>query len=145
MNEWELVIRVSSEFINTLLPSDAFMEMKTIPIHCRVCICVQLHPTLFNPMDYAACQASLPIGFSSQEYWSGLPFPIPWDLPKPGIKLMDLASLSLAGGFLTAVSLGKPDILSLNWFFCVLFFIFSLLSLFIEWQVLYASYLSKQW
>ena len=34
-------------------------------------------------VDY---QASLPMGFSRQEYWSGLPFPSPGDLPKPGIE-----------------------------------------------------------
>ena len=34
----------------------------------------------------AACQASLSVGFSRQEYWSGLPFPSPGNLPDPGIK-----------------------------------------------------------
>ena len=34
-----------------------------------------------------ACQASLSMGFSRQEYWSGLPFPSPGDLPNPRIKL----------------------------------------------------------
>ena len=33
-----------------------------------------------------AYQASLSMGFSRQEYWSGLPFPSPGDLPNPGIK-----------------------------------------------------------
>ena len=33
-----------------------------------------------------ACQASLFMGFSRQEYWSGLPFPSPGDLPNPGIE-----------------------------------------------------------
>ena len=33
-----------------------------------------------------ACQAPLSMGFSKQEYWSGLPFPSPGDLPDPGIK-----------------------------------------------------------
>ena len=33
-----------------------------------------------------AYQASLSMGFSRQEYWSGLPFPSPGDLPDPGIK-----------------------------------------------------------
>ena len=33
-----------------------------------------------------ACQAPLVMEFSRQEYWSGLPFPSPGDLPKPGIK-----------------------------------------------------------
>ena len=34
----------------------------------------------------AAYQAPLSMGFSRQEYWSGLPFPSPGDLPDPGIK-----------------------------------------------------------
>ena len=33
-----------------------------------------------------ACQALLSMGFSRQDYWSGLPFPSPGDLPDPGIK-----------------------------------------------------------
>ena len=33
-----------------------------------------------------AYQTSLSMGFSRQEYWSGLPFPSPGDLPNPGIK-----------------------------------------------------------
>ena len=33
-----------------------------------------------------AHQALLSVGFSSQEYWSGLPFPSPEDLPDPGIE-----------------------------------------------------------
>ena len=33
-----------------------------------------------------ACQAPLSVGFSRQEYWSGLPFPLPGDLPDPGIE-----------------------------------------------------------
>ena len=33
-----------------------------------------------------AYQASLSVGFSRQEYWSGLPFPSPGDLPNPGIE-----------------------------------------------------------
>ena len=37
-------------------------------------------------MDYIACQAPRPMGFSRQEYWSGLPFPSLGDLPDPGIK-----------------------------------------------------------
>ena len=34
----------------------------------------------------AACQAPLSMGFSRQEYWSGLPFPSPGDIPHPGIE-----------------------------------------------------------
>ena len=39
--------------------------------------------------------------FSRQEYWGGLPFPPPGDLPNPGIKSEAPASPPLAGGFLT--------------------------------------------
>ena len=38
----------------------------------------------YDPMD-VACQASLSMGFSRQEYWSGLPFPSPGHIPDPGI------------------------------------------------------------
>ena len=42
-------------------------------------------PTLATPWT-VACQAPLPMGFFRLEYWSGLPFPSPGDLPNPGIK-----------------------------------------------------------
>ena len=41
--------------------------------------------TLATPLT-VTCQASLSMGFSRQEYWSGLPFPSPGDLPNPGIE-----------------------------------------------------------
>ena len=43
---------------------------------------VQLFATLWT----VAYQAPLSVGFSRQEYWSGLPFPSPGDLPNPGIE-----------------------------------------------------------
>ena len=42
-------------------------------------------PTLATPWTIAH-QAPLSMGFSRQEYWSGLPFPSPGDLPNPGIE-----------------------------------------------------------
>ena len=41
---------------------------------------------LFAAPWTVAYQASLSMGFSRQEYWSGLPFPSPGDLPDPGIE-----------------------------------------------------------
>ena len=41
--------------------------------------------TLATPWT-VACQVPLSMGFSRQEYWSGLPFPSPGDLPDPGIE-----------------------------------------------------------
>ena len=37
-------------------------------------------------LTLGTCQAPLSMEFSRQEYWSGLPFPSPGDLPDPGIK-----------------------------------------------------------
>ena len=54
-----------------------------------------------------AHQAPLSMGFSRQEYWSGLPFPSPGDLPNPGIKPVSPAS---AEGFFTPESPEKPSI-----------------------------------
>ena len=51
-----------------------------------------------------ACQAPLSMGFSRQEYWSGLPFPPPGDLPDPRI---DPVSPALAGRFFTTEPPGK--------------------------------------
>ena len=45
------------------------------------------HVQLFATLWTVAYQAPPPMGFSRQEYWSGLPFPPPWNLPDPGIKL----------------------------------------------------------
>jgi len=44
-----------------------------------------------------AHQALLSMGFSRQEYWSGLPCPPPGDLPYPGIEPASFTSLALAG------------------------------------------------
>ena len=54
-----------------------------------------------------AHQAPLSIGFSRQEYWNGLPFPYPGDLPDPWIESVSLMFPELAGGFFTK-SPGKP-------------------------------------
>ena len=47
-------------------------------------LCAQSCPTLSDPMD-CSHQTPLSMGFSRQEYWSGLSFPSPGDLPNPGI------------------------------------------------------------
>ena len=49
----------------------------------------------------AAHQAPLSMGFSSQEYWSGLPFPTPGNVPDTGTEPISLVSPALAGRFFT--------------------------------------------
>ena len=56
--------------------------------------------TLRDSMDIA-CWVSLSMGFSRQEYCSGLPCPSPGDLPDPGIEPASLMFPALAGGFFT--------------------------------------------
>ena len=48
-------------------------------------MCAQSCPTPATPWTIAP-QAPPPTGFPRQEYWSGLPFPSPGDLPDPGIE-----------------------------------------------------------
>ena len=56
--------------------------------------------SLYDPVD----QAPLSMGFSRQEYRSGLPSPSPGDLPDPAIKPTSLRSPALAGGVFTTVT-----------------------------------------
>ena len=63
--------------------------------------CVLSHVQLFATPWTIDCQAPLCMGFSRHEYWSGLPFPTPGDLPDPGIEPTSLVSPALAGGFFT--------------------------------------------
>ena len=56
---------------------------------------------LFATLWTVACQDPLPMGFSRQEYWSGLSFPLPGDLPNPGIKPTSFMSPALSSGFIT--------------------------------------------
>ena len=67
-------------------------------------VCAQLcRVQLFGAPWTIACQAPLPMGFSKQEYWSGLPFPSPGDFPDRGFEPM---SPALVGGFFTTVPPG---------------------------------------
>ena len=71
--------------------------------HCLATKCVQLFP---DPMDYRPARLLLLMGFPRQEYWSGLPFLSPGNLPEPGIKP---AFLELAHGFSTTEPPVKPE------------------------------------
>ena len=77
------------------------LERKKVKLLSRV--------RLFVTPWTVAYQAPLSMGFSRQEYWSGLPFPSPGDLPDPGIKP---GSPTLEADALTSEPLGKPRGLS---------------------------------
>ena len=72
------------------------------------CVCAKsLHVQLFATLWTVGHQAPLPMGFSRQEYWSGLSCPPPRDLLDPGIKSMSLGSPALADGFFTTIATWK--------------------------------------
>ena len=69
-------------------------------------VCVRMlscfsHVLLFETLWTEACQAPLSMGFSKQEYWSGLPCPPPGDLPDLGMEPTSLMSSTMAGEFFT--------------------------------------------
>ena len=75
-------------------------------MYIYICLHAQLGLTLWGPMDCNPPGSTpLSMGFPRQEYWSGLPFPSPGDLPDPGIELVSPAS---AGRFSTTEPPGKP-------------------------------------
>ena len=67
------------------------------------------HFQLFVTLWTVVCQAPLSMGFSRQEYWSGLPLPPPGDVPNiPWFKLASIMSPVLTGEFFTLVPPMKP-------------------------------------
>ena len=78
-------------------------------ISYNLCACA-----LFVTPWTVARQAPLSMGFSRQEYWSGLPCPPPGDLPNPGMEPTSLVSPALAGGFFTTAPPQKPTVTILS-------------------------------
>ena len=76
-------------------------------LHYSMCVCsvIQWCLTLCEPMDCGRPDSSVRESFR-QEYWSGLPFLPPGDLPNPGIEPK---SPELAGRFFTTVPPGSPQ------------------------------------
>ena len=68
--------------------------------------CAQLlsYIQLFEALWILACQTPLPMEFSRQEYWRGVPFPTAGDLPHQGIKPLSPAIPALAGGFFSPIA-----------------------------------------
>ena len=74
---------------------------------CSVCVCSVMSDSATS--GTVARQAPLSMGFSRQEYWSGLPFPSPGDLPNPGIEPR---SPALQANSLLSKTTGKPQVFS---------------------------------
>ena len=66
---------------------DIILVIYSSPLNLYCCLVARSCPTLCNPMDYSPPGSSV-MGFPRQDYWSGLPFPSPGDLPDPVVKPM---------------------------------------------------------
>ena len=71
----------------------------------RVCAQPLSHVQILETPQTVACQALLSVAFPRQEYWGGLPFASPEDLPDPGTEPL---SPALAVRFFTTEQPGKP-------------------------------------
>ena len=83
MNRWQKRMETWREILFTRLEKELKESYKDAVLHCAPSLS---HVWLFVTSWTVARQAPRSIGFSRQEYWSGLPFPPPGDLPNPGIK-----------------------------------------------------------
>ena len=72
----------NSQYMSNLADYNIIYFSIWCPVKVKSLSCVRLCATPWT----AACQAPLSMGFSRQQYWSGLPFPSPRDLPNPGTE-----------------------------------------------------------
>ena len=85
------------------------LNQSSIPGINPVCVLSHFsHVQLFVTPWTIACQAPLSMGFSRQEYWRRLPFPLSGGHPNPGIEPVSLMSPALAGRFFTTDTTWKP-------------------------------------
>ena len=94
---WQLDLKLLS-FVDGIL---------TLPC-VRACVLSHFCPVwLFAAIWTVSCQAPLPMWFSRQEHWSGVPCPPPENLPDPGIEPASLIFPALAGQFFTMSTPGE--------------------------------------
>ena len=115
----------------------------------------QESPTLCDPMT-VACQDPLSMGFSRQEYWSGLPCPSAGDLPDPGIKPVSPVAPALQEDSLPLSHRGSPNL----YMFLLNFYVLQVeinqkktiishqdcgfIAYTVSWNVIWCSYYGKQ-
>ena len=117
---WFLSQRISPSLIPNVLGS--------LWVKRYVCVLNHFsHVQLFVTLWTVAHQAPLSMGFSRQEYWSGLPCPLPGDLPNSWIKPESFVSPAFAGRFFTTSAtwdapcdfMRYPQIFTMNSTFCL--------------------------
>ena len=95
---WLPLQHLTCKFISHSSPSQ---------IYFTLCVQSFSHVWLFVTSWTLAHQAPLSMEFSRQEYWSGLPFLSPGDLPSPGIEPTPLGAPTLAGEFFHPCATGE--------------------------------------
>ena len=88
-------------------------EKVEVRAFCTLYACMLSHVQLLATPWTVACQAPLSMGFLRQEYWNGLPFLTPGDLPSSGIEPASFVSPALTGRFFTTA----PPVKNLLWDF----------------------------
>ena len=111
--EWNMEINIKSKRKASSFQAEWLQFNKPGSECVCVCVCVCVYARSgvsdsLRPPWTVAHQASLYMGFSRQEYWSGLPFPTPGDLSDPGIEPTSLVPSTLAGRFFTTNPPRKP-------------------------------------
>ena len=101
-------IRYDIDYLPKTQCKGQIFSFMCVCVYVYVCMltCVQLFATPWT----IAHQAPLSMGYSRQEYWSGLPFPPPRDLPGPRTEPSSPVSPALAGRFFTTEQPGKPHL-----------------------------------
>ena len=94
-----IVLGTHGALVNCLYTCVYMCALVNMHICCSYLV-AKMYLALCDPMDYSPPRFS--VGFSRQEYWSGLAFPSPGDRPDPGIEPVSLASAALAGEFFTS-------------------------------------------
>ena len=79
-------------------------------MYIHVYACVISHSLMSDPLDPKTVvqQAALSMEFSREEYWNGLPFPTPGNIPDPGLNPQLLCFLHWQADFLPLPLLGSP-------------------------------------
>ena len=100
-------------FLENIVRLINLQEIYFIYISEYACSVAQLCMTLCDPMDYIACKVPLSMGFSTQEYWKGLPFPTPGVLPDPEVEPASPQPFALQEDSLPMSHLESPYFISM--------------------------------
>ena len=77
--------------------------------YTSVCALASMVPNSMRPYGLSPTRLLCPLGFSRQEYWSGLPRPPPGDLLDPGIEPTSVTAPASAGKFFTTSTTWEPQ------------------------------------